>query len=187
MSLLEPRGVAACALFAVVSLALPPRPAECAEPRLDLARIQSLPGREIGRGTNAEPATHLRLLSFLLEELSLPSPVLARVDGRRVEVEVAYRLTLTGKGFPVRDMPAVLLIDDEPVAVGAESADLQSLVFVIFNRRLLRHGASLAVTYGGDTLIDARDPDLVAGDLALPALEGAQVFALPESLNLDKE
>ncbi len=180
------RGVLFGALAALAFL--PPPEAAAAQPgRLDLAAIQALPGRVVGQGVNRAPATDLRLLSFVLEEVTLPRPVLAPVDGRRAEVETVWRLTVTGEGFPVRAMPAVLLIDDQPVATGAESPDLTRLSFLIFNKRWLRHGASLALTYEGDLLVDSRDPELVVGEISLPAREGAQVFVLPETLNLDKE
>jgi hypothetical protein len=180
------RGALVGALAVLTSL--PSSPAAAApRARLDLAAIQELPGRVIGQGTNREPAGELRLRSFVLEEVALPRPVQAMVDGRRAEVETAWRLTVTGERFPVRAMPAVLLIDDQPVATGIENSDLTRLSFLIFNKRWLRPGASLALTYEGDLLVDARDPELVVGEISLPAREGAQVYALPETLNLDKE
>lgn len=162
-------------------------PAHAAERPLDLTQLRQLPGRELGRGVNSEPATALGLHTYVVEELSLPRPVRAPIDGATTVVQRAWRITITGAGFEVRDMPAVLLIDDEPAALGMESVDQKALTFIVFNPRRVRHGATLALTYEGDLRIEARDPSWVAGELALPVREGAQVYVLPETMSLARE
>lgn len=162
-------------------------PAGAQDRPLDMTRIRALPGRELGRGVNREAATALRLHSYVVEELSLPRPVRVPIEGASAVVERAWRITITGEGFDVRAMPPVLLIDDEPAALGMESVDQKALEFIVFNPSRVRHGASLAITYEGDLRIEARDPSWITGDLALPAREGAQVHVLPETLSLDRK
>ena len=153
-----------------------------AQNRLSLAAIRELPGKEIGRGVNQTPATDLELHTYRVERLTLPSPVKAKIDGTKVTVNKAWRITISGNQFRVGAMPAILLIDGQPVAIGQESADQTELSFIILNPRFIRSGASLALTYEGDILVDSRDPDLVAAEFSLPDLEGAQKYPLPEPM-----
>ena len=157
-----------------------------AQSRLSLAAIRELPGEEIGRGVNQIPATDLELHTYRVERLKLPGQVKAKIDGTKVTIKKAWRITISGKHFRVGAMPAVLLIDGQPVAIGQENPDQTELSFIVLNPRFVRNGASLALTYEGDLLIDLRDPDLVTADFSLPELEGAQKYALPEPMLIKK-
>ena len=157
-----------------------------AQSKLSLAAIRELPGEEIGRGVNQVPTTDLELHTYRVERLKLPSKVKAKIDGIKVTVTKAWRITISGEHFRVGGMPAVLLIDGQPVAIGQENPDQTEISFIVLNPRFVRNGASLAVTYEGDLLVDARDPELVFGEFSLPELEGAQKYSLPETMSIKK-
>ena len=157
-----------------------------AQSKLSLAEIRELPGEEIGRGTNQTPSTDLELHTYRVERLRLPRQVKAKIDGTKVTINKAWRITISGEHFRVGAMPAVLLIDGQPVAIGQENADQTEISFIVLNPRLVRNGASLGFTYEGDLLFDSRDPDLVAGEFSLPELEGAQKYLLPEPMMIKK-
>ena len=175
-------GVALC-LFVLMAAGSAQTPART---KLSLAAIQELPGEEIGRGVNQTPSTDLELHTYRVERLRLPSQVRAKIDGTKVTVNKAWRITISGNHFRVGAMPAILLIDGQPVAIGQENTDQTELSFIVLNPRFVRNGASLALTYEGDLLIDARDPDLVTADFSLPELEGAQKYPLPEPMLIKK-
>lgn len=157
-----------------------------AQSKLDLSQIRELPGEEIGRGTNQAPVTDLKLYTYRVESLALPQDVRVKIDGSRVRVNRAWRITISAEHFTVGAMPAVLLIDGQPVAIGQESSDETEVSFIVFNPRVIRSGASLGITYEGDLLIDSRDPDLVTAQFTLPDLEGAQKHLLPETMTITK-
>src|SRR5690349_6185851 len=81
----------------------------------------------------AAPAGKLKVKNYRVEELQLPSPVKVEVKGKRAEVSRAFRVTVTGGPFPVRALPAVVWIDDEPVGYGVESEDLDAITAVTFD------------------------------------------------------
>jgi hypothetical protein len=157
-----------------------------AQSKLSLAAIRELPGEEIGRGVNQIPSTDLKLHTYRVERLKLPSQVKAKIDGIRVTVKKAWRITISGEHFRVGAMPAILLIDGQPVAIGQENPDQTELSFIVLNPQFVRNGASLALTYEGDLLVDSRDPELVSGEFSLPDLEGAKKYSLPEPMLIKK-
>jgi len=175
-------GVVLC-LFVSVAAGSAQTPARS---KLSLAEIRELPGEEIGRGLNQIPSTELELHTYRVERLRLPSQVKAKLDGTKVTVNKAWRITISGNHFRVGAMPAVLLIDGQPVAIGQENPDQTELSFLILNPRFIRNGASLALTYEGDLLIDSRDPDLLTAEFSLPELEGAQKYPLPEPMMIKR-
>ncbi|MGH9936724.1 MAG: hypothetical protein ACREAM_10795 [Blastocatellia bacterium] len=117
-------------------------------PQLTLVELFSLPGRIIAQGTNEEPAGALGLKTYRLEEVTLPQPFQAQVNGVARQMRIAYRFTVTGGPFRVRSLPPVLWIDGEPFIQVQESEDLSALVTIVFNRSILQEGASITVSYG---------------------------------------
>jgi hypothetical protein len=114
----------------------------------EMLRLRSMPGRLLARGSNQEPAGEYKLRSFVLEELNPARPLQAEIDGQKTELRQAWRLTITGGPFEIRNMPAMIWIGDTLVGVGVESPDLARLSVIIFDRSLLREGATLSVSYG---------------------------------------
>lgn len=117
-------------------------------PQLTLVEMFSLPGRVIAEGTNEEPTGALGLKTYRLEEVTLPQPFQAQVNGVEQQVRTAYRFTVTGGPFRVRSLPPVLWVDGEPFIQVQESEDLSALVTIVFNRSLLQEGASITISYG---------------------------------------
>ena len=64
--------------------------------------LLKLPGKVIARGSNTTPQGLLKLQSYRVEEVTLPHIAEVELQGQRVAVTKAYRVTLTGKAFPVR-------------------------------------------------------------------------------------
>jgi len=118
------------------------------EGELSLYQIHKLPGRLLSQGTNNRSIGSLALLTYQLEEIQLPTPLRTKIQGQMQEVSTAWRITVTGGPFTVRDAPAVISIDGVPIGIGAESPDLRRLTVVTFNRAALRDGGTISVGYG---------------------------------------
>ncbi|HLG13077.1 MAG TPA: hypothetical protein VJH03_00945 [Blastocatellia bacterium] len=126
---------------------------------LSLHEIHKLPGQLLSQGRNNTPAGQLRLRTYRLEEVPLPLTIKTQVEGQMVEVARAWRLTVTGGPFTVRNAPAVISIDGVPVGIGVESPDLRRLTVITFDRALLHEGGTISVSYGSgdDSLTDVPD------------------------------
>ena len=114
------------------------------------AQLNRLSGTVLGEGSNDQPVGRYRVATYRIEEVTPPSPVQAVADGRAMLLEKVWRITITGGPFDLRDAPAVIWVDDEPVGVGVESPDLKSISTIIYDRSLLKAGASVALSYGSD-------------------------------------
>ncbi len=79
-------------------------------------------------------------MSYRVEELSLPRAMKVELRGQKVEVDKAWRVTVTGGPFEVRTSPAVIWIDDDILGYGAESEELTEISVITFDRALLREG-----------------------------------------------
>ena len=115
---------------------------------LTMTELLKLPGRLLGEGRNTRPAGQLKLLSYRVEELTLPRAVKVESRGQEVETDTAWRLTVTGGPFPVRDMPAVVWVDDQIVGYGVENERLSAITAITFDRSLLREGGTVSLSYG---------------------------------------
>lgn len=114
----------------------------------EMHQLHRMTGRVLAQGSNKEPTGELKLHSFVLEELNLPRPLRAEISGQSAETNRVWRLSVTGGPFVVRAMPALIWIDDTLVGVGVESPDLTRVSVIIFDRTLLREGATISVAYG---------------------------------------
>lgn len=107
-----------------------------------------LPGRLLSESELRPPAGQLRLRVYRIEELDLPGSVDATIDGARVQLNQAYRITVFGGPFQVRNAPLMVWIDGKFAGMAQESSDLKSASAVTFDRSLLRNGATVALSYG---------------------------------------
>lgn len=105
-------------------------------------------GKVIAEGKNEKASEHVRVKRFTVEELQLDEPVEVEIEGKKTEVYQAFRITVFGGPFQIRAMAPLLHIDDKPPLVGVESRDLDSVTFILYDRSLLREGATLTVGYG---------------------------------------
>jgi hypothetical protein len=130
-------------LFSVASLAL-------GQNEISIADLMKLPGTVIAKGSNTQPVGISRLLTYRVEQLSLPEPITVELQGQAVQVDKAWRVTVTGGPFPVRALPPVIWIGETVVGIGVENERLSEVTVITFDRSLLRPGSAVAVSYGPD-------------------------------------
>lgn len=140
------RGARFGAALALAALAVP-----CAAFALDVdpavATVCRLAGRVIAEAKSEQANGSLQLQSYRVEELRF-APMKVKVRGNEIETDTAWRITITGGPFEVRDIPPVIWVDKEPVGWGQESPELTSVSTIVFDRSLIRDGAELSVSYG---------------------------------------
>ena len=115
---------------------------------LMMADLMKMQGKLISKGRNTQAAGPLKLMTYRLEELSLPQNVTVQIGQKAVEVNKAWRLTIVGGPFPVRALPPVIWIDDVVLGTGAENERLTEISVITFDRSLLREGGAIALSYG---------------------------------------
>jgi hypothetical protein len=105
----------------------------------------SSPGTVLARGTNTQPSGSSQLLTYVLEEVTIPAGV--QIGGRAAGPTVV-RLTVLGGPFTVGAISPVLWIDDTRLQSVRTSPDLLSLSVLVPDRAVLRNGAVISVSYG---------------------------------------
>jgi hypothetical protein len=113
-----------------------------------MADLMKMKGTVLSEGRNTQPVGALKLLTYRVEELSLPRTVTVDIAGKAVQVDKAWRVTITGGPFPVRALPPVIWIDDVAIGSGAENENLSEISVITFDRSTLREGAAIALSYG---------------------------------------
>lgn len=104
------------------------------------------PGKMIASGTNNKPVGALKLKTYQLEEITLPEAWDVKVEGQNRLVTKAWRLTIVGGPFPVRDMPAFVWIDNKFLAYGDSTE--KGLVAIVYDSSVFTNGAEIAISYG---------------------------------------
>lgn len=105
-------------------------------------------GKIIAAGRNTNASQHVPVERYTVEELNLDEPIEAEIGETKTEVYQAYRITAFGGPFNPRAMPLLLTIDDKTKLVGVEAPKLDKATFILYDRSLLREGATLAVGFG---------------------------------------
>jgi len=113
-----------------------------------LANVIKMKGKIIAEGRNTQSAGQFNLKTYRVEEISLQKNVAVEMQGKLVNVDRAWRITVTGGPFPVRALPAVIWIGDVPIGDGVENERLTEISVLVFDRSLLREGAAIALSYG---------------------------------------
>lgn len=111
----------------------------------DLFRTQ---GRIIAEGSNRTPEGNHRLKSYRVEEIRFARPTEVEIGGQRQAVIRAFRITVTGESFPVRNERAIVWIDETPLSPAQEKPDLTEVTAITANAALLRNGAALGFSFG---------------------------------------
>jgi hypothetical protein len=147
--------LAAIALLLLLPLpatALPfaQRNANPANKQVPLREIVKLPGKLLTETKLPGPNGDLKLTGYRVEEVTLPRTVSAEIRGQQLEVNKAWRVTVTGGPFPVRAMPAVIWIDDQIVGNGIENETLSQITAITFDSSLIREGGVVSISYGED-------------------------------------
>ena len=112
------------------------------------ANVMKMSGKLIAEGKNNQPTGKFNLRTYRVEEISLQKNVAVELQGKLVNADRAWRITLTGGPFPVRALPAVIWIGDVPVGYGVENERLNEVSVLVFDRSLLREGNAIALSYG---------------------------------------
>ena len=115
-----------------------------------MAEMLKLPGQVLSEGKNTRPVGQFQLLTYRVEELKLPRSVKVELHGQQVEVDKAWRLTISGGPFSVRALPAVIWVDDQIVGYGVENERLSEITAITLDRDLLREGGTISLSYGED-------------------------------------
>ena len=136
-------------LAASSSFSLAQQNSNSANKDLPLHQIVKLPGKLLVEakttGTN-----NPKLTGYRVEEVTLPHSMTAEVRGQQVNVDRAWRVTVTGGPFPVRAMPAMIWIDDQLVGLGIENKTLSEVTAITFDESLITEGGVVSLSYGGD-------------------------------------
>jgi hypothetical protein len=109
-----------------------------------------LRGTTIARGSNNLPTGFYRLKSYRVDELTFSPLDVHFTPGSdsTQKVSKAWRVTVTGGPFVLRDLPPALLVDGKLAGYGQESADLMEIFTVVYDRSLLTVGATISLEYG---------------------------------------
>lgn len=105
-------------------------------------------GTVIAEGKNTTPVGDLKLKTYRIEEVKLSHPTYVEINGRNVEVDRAYKVTIIGEAFPVRALPGIIWIDETPLKWAQESEDLSEVTAITYDRSLLRNGAAISFSFG---------------------------------------
>lgn len=103
-------------------------------------------GKVIAEGKNTNVSQRDRVERYIVEELKLEEPIEAEIRGKKTAVHQAYRITLFGGPFDVRNISVLLGIDDKITLFGMEAPKLDKVTFILYDRSLLRDGATLYVS-----------------------------------------
>jgi hypothetical protein len=116
---------------------------------ITLSEVFKLPGRVLARGDNSKPVGHLKVTSYLVEELTLPHSVEVEIRGKKKRVTRAFRVTIFGGPFHVGALGYFIGIEDESLGMAVEHPNLDAITAVTFDRSLIREGATLSISYAG--------------------------------------
>ncbi|MEI6333494.1 MAG: hypothetical protein WCS87_02945 [Methylococcaceae bacterium] len=118
--------------------------------------VMKLPGKIVASGSNTKPVGDLKLKTYRLEEITLPEPWEVKIGDQDQLVTRAWRLTIFGGPFPVRNMAAEVWIDNKFIAYG-DNTD-KGLVAVVYDSSVFINGAEIAISYG-DNGIKSKLPE----------------------------
>src|SRR5689334_1924792 len=116
------------------------RTASPANKELPLREIIKLPGKLLAETKTTGPAGNLKLTGYRVEEVTLSQSLATEVRGQQVNVNKAWRVTVTGGPFPVRALPAVVWVDDQIVGYGIENETLSQITAVTFDDSVIHDG-----------------------------------------------
>lgn len=135
-------------LLASGALAIAQQNATSSNKELSLREIVKLPGKLLNQTKTDTPTSDLKLTGYRIEEINLPRSITSQISGQQVEVNTAWRVTVTGGPFPVRAMPAVVWIDDQVAGYGIENETLSEITAITFDRSLIHNDAVISLSYG---------------------------------------
>jgi hypothetical protein len=117
---------------------------------LPVNELLKLRGKVVAEGTASRVLGNSNIAGYRVEELQLPRTLNVELQGRPTSVDRAWRITINGGPFPVRDLPAVIWIDDQIAGYGIENETLSQITAITFDSSLIREGALISLSYGDD-------------------------------------
>jgi len=116
-----------------------------------MADLLKLPGKIVAEGTNTEAVGGFKLISYRIEEITLPSVTEVVIyGGRKFKGDKYHRIIVTGGPFYIGGNSHYIWIDDEVIGWGSESSDVRSLTAIVSDPSVLREGATIYVSWGYD-------------------------------------
>jgi hypothetical protein len=142
--------IAAICSFAllVIPLLTSAQTANQTNKELPVRDLLKLPGKLLTDTKTTGSSGDLKLTGYRVEEVQLPRSLTADVRGQQVNVDRAWRVTVTGGPFPVRAMPAVIWIDDQIVGYGIENETLTQITAITFDSSLIHEDGVVSLSYG---------------------------------------
>ena len=118
--------------------------------QMKYAELFDVKGKVVAKGSNTNAVGPYGLKTYRIEELTLAPGTTVEVNGKAVRANTAWRVILVGNAFPVRGLPPIVSIDGIALPPGQESANLQEIAAITFDRALIHDNAMLAVSYGAE-------------------------------------
>ena len=142
--------IAAICSFAllVIPLLTSAQNANQTKKELPVRDLLKLPGKLLTDTKTTGSSGDLKLTGYRVEEVQLPRSLTADVRGQQLNVDRAWRVTVTGGPFPVRAMPAVIWIDDQIVGYGIENETLTQITAITFDSSLIHEDGVVSLSYG---------------------------------------
>jgi hypothetical protein len=137
-------------LFLITSNVLTQNPSPTGNKEVPLNELLKLPGKVLAEAQSLRGIGNTKLTGYRIEELALPRSLTVDLHGKQVTTNKAWRVTINGGPFPVRDLPAVVWIEDDVVGYGIENSTLSQISAVTFDGSLIREGAVVSLSYGED-------------------------------------
>ena len=148
---------------------------QSAKGRLSISDIKQIPGQLVAEAENPSPETAMKIKGYQVERVPLPQPQTVRIEGKRMTVRQAWKVTVHfDEPLTVRSQAFSLAIDGHWCGFLSESADLRSAEAICFNSELVREGAAIGVTYRGIAIEQPSDTDQVVNPLAEFEPEGGE-------------
>ena len=117
-------------------------------------------GATIAQGANSIPTGLAKIKSYRVEEVALPgsmtcevlapNPMHTGLIPQIVTFDTVWRLIVTGERHLSGGNSWYIFVDDILVGVGVDNFDNSELTAIVYDRKLLREGATIGVSYGGN-------------------------------------
>lgn len=98
----------------------------------------------------AEPVGSFSLETYQIKALTLLQPMEVATNDQVEQVSEAWRITVTGDPFQVGALFYTTWVDDTPLGPAKEKVDLSGVDVIVFDKSVLRDGATISVSYGSD-------------------------------------
>lgn len=121
-------------------------------PNMSVERLRTAPGRLLAQGKNRVPVGELQVLSYRLEEVSLPEPIEIDQGQTQTRIENAVRLTVVLDHL-VNGSYTIWIDDDGYLAVPTKNNEITSL---IIGNAGLNDEATITVKLGTGCHVNAR-------------------------------